>query len=292
MVKSSNDSLIALFDEDEEFAEADFIDSVARNLRLGRFLLLIVGDGIREGMEHMVEYLQETPQLHFSLGLVEMGMYRVGSNGNGPLLVQPRILTRTQEITRAVVEIKTAVRHEDISVSLPAESKPKPAAGRKSLTEDLFFEELEKRSEPRVIQLAKWVLDNAGNYGLEIVWGDGGPLLKWVDDQTGEFFTFGQLDKDGKLGNTGRLWRRCKKLGLPVDIAQNYFDAVTELIPGSVRKEFHSPKLGARQILVMGEDGKPGDRPPLAPLSEHKEKWLQLIQRTTEELEEALGEKT
>src|SRR5262252_2459694 len=30
-------------------AEADFVDAVARNLRRGRFLLLIIGDGIREG---------------------------------------------------------------------------------------------------------------------------------------------------------------------------------------------------------------------------------------------------
>lgn len=287
----SKDPFAALFEEHEEFAEADFVDSVTRNLQLGRFLLLIVGDGIREGIEHMVDYLQETPQLHFSLGLVEMGVYRVGATDKGSLLIQPRILARTQEVTRAVVEIRTEVRREDIDVSLPGESRSRPATGRKSLTEDLFFEELEKRGEPRAVQVARWVLDSADNYGLDIVWGDGGPLLKWIDDQTGEFFTFGQLDKNGNLGNTGRLWSRCKKLGLPVDIAQRYFDEVSELIPGAVRKEFHSPKMGGRQMLVMGVDGKPGDRPPLAPLVEHKEQWFQLIQRTAEQLEEALGEK-
>ncbi len=35
----------------EDMDEASFHDAVSRNLRRGRFLLLIVGDGIREGVE-------------------------------------------------------------------------------------------------------------------------------------------------------------------------------------------------------------------------------------------------
>ena len=46
-----------------------------RNLRLGRFVLLIVGDGIHEGVEKMADFLNQTPQLQFTLGLVEMGLY-------------------------------------------------------------------------------------------------------------------------------------------------------------------------------------------------------------------------
>lgn len=288
---SSADSLITLFEEYEDFQEAEFIDSVTRNLRLGRFLLLIVGDGIREGVEHMVEYLQETPQLHFSLGLVEMGLYRAGDDGNGPLLVQPRILARTQEITRAVVEIKTNVKHEDINVRIPAGTESKSPSGRNSLTEDMFFEELERNSEAKVVEFARWVLENAEENGLAIVWGDAGPLVKWVDDQTGDSFTFGQLTKDGMLGYTVRLWGRCRKWGLSFDIARDYFDAVAELIPGSVRKQFRSPKAGDREMLVMGEQGKQGDRPPLAPLADHKEQWFEIIQETVAKLEIALSEK-
>ena len=41
----------------EEGDETAFIDHVSRNLRLGRFLLLIVGAGIREGVEEMSKWL-------------------------------------------------------------------------------------------------------------------------------------------------------------------------------------------------------------------------------------------
>jgi hypothetical protein len=41
-----------------EIDEASFHDAVSRNLKRGRFLLLIVGDGIREGVEGMAEFLQ------------------------------------------------------------------------------------------------------------------------------------------------------------------------------------------------------------------------------------------
>ncbi|MCO6458563.1 MAG: hypothetical protein J5I93_24925 [Pirellulaceae bacterium] len=52
--------------------EARFVDAVIRNMRSGRFLLRIIGDGIREELEHLADFLQSTPQLQFTLGLVEM----------------------------------------------------------------------------------------------------------------------------------------------------------------------------------------------------------------------------
>jgi hypothetical protein len=50
--------------------EMEFNDSLTLNLRKGRFLLLIVGDGIRAGVEAIAEYLQAHAGLHFSLGLM------------------------------------------------------------------------------------------------------------------------------------------------------------------------------------------------------------------------------
>ena len=37
--------------------EAAFVDAISRNLRRGRFLLLVVGDGIREGAEGIADQL-------------------------------------------------------------------------------------------------------------------------------------------------------------------------------------------------------------------------------------------
>jgi hypothetical protein len=87
---------------DPEVDEQQFNDALTANLRRGRFLLLIVGDGIREGVEAIAEYLQLHAGLHFSLGLVELPIYIVP---NGDRLVAPRVLARTALITRHVVAL-------------------------------------------------------------------------------------------------------------------------------------------------------------------------------------------
>ena len=69
--------------------EIQFNDALTANLRRGRFLLLIVGDGIREGVEAIAEYLQAHAGLHFSLGLVELPIYLMP---NGDRLIAPRVL--------------------------------------------------------------------------------------------------------------------------------------------------------------------------------------------------------
>ncbi len=85
-----------------EVDEIAFNDALTLNLRRGRFLLLIVGDGIREGVEAISEYLQAHAGLHFTLGLVEMPIYFVPGGGR---LVVPRVLARTRLVTRTVVAV-------------------------------------------------------------------------------------------------------------------------------------------------------------------------------------------
>lgn len=82
--------------------EIMFNDALTFNLRRGRFLLLIVGDGIREGVEAIADYLQAHAGLHFTLGLVEMPIYAAP---DGTKLVVPRVLARTQTIARTVISV-------------------------------------------------------------------------------------------------------------------------------------------------------------------------------------------
>ena len=64
LYSNNSDGLLATVRKHTELDEADerfFIDNISKNLKRGRFLLLIVGDGIRESVEDMVEYLTQTP---------------------------------------------------------------------------------------------------------------------------------------------------------------------------------------------------------------------------------------
>ena len=81
--------------------EAEFVDNVSRHLKRGEFLLLIIGDGIREGVENIVNFVQSHSGLHFTLALVETALYR---DTGGRIIVQPRVLTRTEVVRRVVIE--------------------------------------------------------------------------------------------------------------------------------------------------------------------------------------------
>lgn len=86
-----------------EISEAEFVDAVSRNLKRGEFLLLIVGDGIREGVASITEFLESHGTLHFTFGLVEMAIFKV--NGEG-VLVQPRVIAQTMIVKRTVISLE------------------------------------------------------------------------------------------------------------------------------------------------------------------------------------------
>ncbi len=107
--------------------EPGFIDTLSRNLREGRFLLLIVGDGIRSDLESMAELLGAHPNLGFHLELVEMRLYRLPNDGS--LFVVPSIVGRTSEVRRATVSVTRDERGE-VSVIVEAPPVEPPTRGR------------------------------------------------------------------------------------------------------------------------------------------------------------------
>jgi hypothetical protein len=74
--------------------ESEFIDNVQKNLQKGRFLLTIIGDGIRENMEDLANYIHRNGNLHFTLGLIELPVFRNPTNGD--LIITPRVLLKTK----------------------------------------------------------------------------------------------------------------------------------------------------------------------------------------------------
>ena len=122
--------------------EASFIDSVSRNLKRGRFLLLIVGDGIREGVEQITEFLQGHAGMHFTLGLVEVAVFRSPTGG---YLVQPRVLAKTQMVSRGVVSFddnRISVRTDDSIAGRTAVAGAPPAPSARTMPATISEERL------------------------------------------------------------------------------------------------------------------------------------------------------
>ncbi|HEY3848950.1 MAG TPA: hypothetical protein VGL95_17740 [Acetobacteraceae bacterium] len=123
--RDGNPLLIMVRERDPGVDEIQFNDALTANLRRGRFLLLIVGDGIREGVEAIAEYLQAHAGLHFSLGLIELPIYIMP---NGDRLVAPRVLARTTIVTRTVVALPEGYALAEPQDSTVAEVDPERTA--------------------------------------------------------------------------------------------------------------------------------------------------------------------
>jgi hypothetical protein len=82
--------------------EPRFIDSVTQSLQRGDFLLMVVGDGIREGVGAIAQFIEGHGTMHFTFGLVEMAIHRMP---DGAHLVQPRILAQSTIIRRTVIQL-------------------------------------------------------------------------------------------------------------------------------------------------------------------------------------------
>ena len=111
-----------------EVEEARFVDDVTRSLRLGNFLLLIVGDGIREGAASIANFLDRGGNLHFGLGVVEVAIFDMPGGGQ---IVQPRVLAKTVELRRTVLVLPDSrvlvdIEDEGDGTSGPDEHKEDP----------------------------------------------------------------------------------------------------------------------------------------------------------------------
>jgi hypothetical protein len=245
-----------------------FHDAVSRNLRLGRFLLLAIGDGIHEGVASMSDFLQGQPHLGFSLRLVEMAVFEFDGELSGTLLIQPRVVARTQEVTRAVIRFEGQGRME---VTTPP---PPPAgaasAGRASITEAEYFRRLADEGEATVAQVefVRRVLRDAPGHSLFVDWKQNGPLLKYSDESRETFFTLGGFDWWGQFSHTGRFARRCLEEELPTTVWQAYFDRIRALVPGSTVKPFRLATGATGAEIVYSDDAD-----VLAALVAHEQEW-------------------
>jgi len=290
---SSQDPLIDLFLEIEEddFDKQIFIDRVTRNLQRGRFLLLIVGDGIQEGVKQMADFIQQTPTLGYSLALIELAVFRENPEKSKPLYIQPKILMRTKEIVRAVIELKIPVSPSDVSITLPSETQDRSRV-RKRITEEEYFEELAKSSGQSAVQFSKWILEQAEDRGLRIDWKDAGPIIKYDDQDSEAFFTLFQLHKHGILTETYRLHGRFKGIGWPLDAVLDYFNEVASLIPGAVTETFNykTGKKEERVQIAYGNKPKISSYPLFVDLEPKKIEFFNAIDKLVRRIQKLSGE--
>jgi hypothetical protein len=137
-------------------------DLIAKNLRLGRFLILVVSDKIRESLIDMLNFVNRYPHLAANVGLVEMQCYSMPGSSED-ILVVPSIVARTQIIERSIVQVNLSPNVDHQIVVEQKKSEEVRRQGRTPLTEDAFWELLQQNS-PESVQHFHTIVDHMSGY--------------------------------------------------------------------------------------------------------------------------------
>jgi hypothetical protein len=259
--------------EIEELEESTFVDSVSRNLARGRFLILIVGDGIREGVENISNFLQMHAGLDFTFGLVELGVYKIPAAEQ--YIIQPRILARTYTVERAVI------RAEGVQISIGQPERKEVthnATGRRtSISEEQFFEQLSAYS-PNAAEELKSFVDDLASLNVTPAYGSSSLNLRWFPAEDLKM-NFGSIYKTGVVDTGPSNWVP-DRMG-KISIGHNYQKRLSEIIPGAYVREHEKPSCW--------EVHKNNRRIQLNDLLEEKDRWKHVIAETQDEILAALS---
>ncbi len=213
--------------------EAIFVDSVNRNLRRGRFLILIVGDGIREGVETISGFLQKHAGINFTFGLVELGFFKVP--GVEQYIIQPRILARTYIIERLIIKaegLDLKVETEEIINKDAAKTSQ-----RMILSEEHFYEELSKYDQLSIKSLKQFI-EEIKELDISPVFGNSSLNLRWMPDDNLKM-NFGSINKKGFVNTSPANWAPAK-IG-KIDIGHQYQEQLANIIAGAYVRKHKNP---------------------------------------------------
>ena len=103
--------------------EASFTDAINTCLKEARFLLAIVGDGIRTGVMQLADFLNENGSTPFNVALVALELY---ADGDATIII-PNLITRTSVIERnyfSLAPVKVEAKAPQGYVKKPLLSRP------------------------------------------------------------------------------------------------------------------------------------------------------------------------
>jgi hypothetical protein len=202
----------------------EFIDAVEKNLKLGRHLILIVADVIRNDVEEIAKYLQQNAVLQFHLALVEMAFYRFKHGEEYPVYVQPRVVANTEMLERFVMTVNLPA-----GATMTIEEKSDEKGGRRiKLTEELFFEKFEKVKGKEQADFLRKLVNQLVDKGLHREWGSSSVSMRLPDPADSKrYFTVVVFWTDGtfQLGWLDRL----EPAGYDPRLAREYLETVCKL---------------------------------------------------------------
>lgn len=237
-----------------ETEESSFIDNVQKNLSKGRFLLAIIGDGIRENMEELAEYIHRNGNLNFTLGLIELPVFK--NPEEDELIITPRILAKTKEIERIIYRISDNQIEE-------RENFKSEITSSQTISEKVFFERLKNSiGESNTREFQAFTEELSSDLNIISKLGRGKRLslnLKSSNDtynfasiqENGEVWFYGIVNKTEEIGNKQIGIDYLKKIAFSVN---GQFDDNTKEWSWSVKR--NGKYIGITEYLKIKDNWK------------------------------------
>jgi hypothetical protein len=203
-------------------SEDQFVDAIERRLRTGRLMLLIISDGIREGVEELTSFLQLHAGVHAGLALLDLSIWE---GVDGGYLIVPRIPLRTVLVERGIVVIDGEQSRIESPARTAASSQPMTAS------EPEFYSQLEQRL-PGQAQKLKAFVSSLKPLGVEPEFGKS-LFLRWQDSD-------GSILSAGTIEPTGSIWlvktvTDARTAGNQ-SAGERYLETIAGLVHGSVKR--------------------------------------------------------
>ncbi|MEQ8393721.1 MAG: hypothetical protein RIC85_05040 [Gammaproteobacteria bacterium] len=266
--------------------EEILIDGITTSMADGNFVLLVVGDGIRSGVQSMFDYLGRFPGHRWRLGLVELAVYRMpAKSAAGGLVMVPRLVMDVVPVERAVVRIDGGAPLGGVRVTegaagadIAEAQSTSTAARRPRLSEEELLDLIET-AVPGCRPGLESFLTGVRDLGLNVV-ARRSLTLHWHHPSIGNA-NFGSIYMDGTL-ETSYLCETAEKAG-NLSIGTGYLKGLAAMIPGA-RADLDPGRAKWTWRVTVGRQA-----PSISPLIEQADSWLGLIRSTISRFEDQLG---
>ncbi len=200
----------------EALEDAEFIDAVSINLKRGRMLAIVLGDGIRAETEALGSLLQSHAGLHFTFALVELATWRTAE---GDIIAIPSTLGKTVMIERGIVRVEQGAI---VVHPVPDEAHLQG----QSISSSDFWEKIAQRSP--TLPAAIWSFLSAVE-----------PLGVYADFKTSLSLKADLDDRAkpirfGYIMRNGQFWTDTASRNEPDRVWRPYLEALAKLIGGQV----------------------------------------------------------
>jgi hypothetical protein len=269
--------IVELTGNDADSADR-LIDGIGRALHTGDLLLLVVGDGIRESLEGIAEFLAGAPHLGFTFGLIEIGVYE---STNGTKLVVPSLVAHSVEITRATVRVEAPTDGRiDVRVEAMPGDEGDSSTRRKKLDAATFAATLQQAVDPGTYdQVLEWRSLVEQDPRMRVDYGIASMIFRLKPTGFAREFTGLVVSADG-VASVGWLYDQAESVGAPPEIAKRFAHDTAALVGAAAP---------ARYDDTWGDGTGGSSGVDIGQVLMHRDAFTARMRQVADELEDALN---